>query len=79
MFYVFDMFVFVHFVLLGFIYLRRNLQCYNKNALNLMESDIHINSNFKVEEFMGGNKAYIPAKLWYHLIIIKEIKWEAAM
>lgn len=57
------MFVFVHFVLLGFIYLRRNLQCYNKNALNLMESDIHINSNFKVEEFMGGNKAYIPAKL----------------
>lgn len=56
-------FVFVHSVLLGFIYLRRNLQCYNKNALNLMESDIHINSNFKVEEFMGGNKAYIPAKL----------------
>lgn len=37
-------FVFVHSVLLGFIYLRRNLQCYNKNALNLMESDIHINS-----------------------------------
>lgn len=68
-------FVFAHSVLLGFIYLRRNLQCYNKNALNLMESDIHINSNFKV----GGNKAYIPAKLWYHLIIIKEIKWEAAM
>lgn len=56
-------FVFVHSVLLGFIYLRRNLQYYNKNALNLMESDIHINSNFKVEEFMEGNKAYIPAKL----------------
>lgn len=56
-------FVFVHSVLLGFIYLRRNLQYYNKNALNLMESDIHINSNLKVEEFMGGNKAYIPAKL----------------
>lgn len=37
-------FVFVHSVLLGFIYLRRNLQYYNKNALNLMESDIHINS-----------------------------------
>lgn len=37
-------FVFVNSVLLGFIYLRRNLQRYNKNALNLMESDIHINS-----------------------------------
>lgn len=26
-------FVFVHSVLLGFIYLRRNLQCYNKKCI----------------------------------------------
>lgn len=55
-------FVFVYFVLLGFIYLRCNLQCYNKNVLNLMELDIYINFNFKVEEFMGGNKVYIFVK-----------------
>lgn len=44
-----------------------------------MELDIYINFNFKVEEFMGGNKVYIFVKFWYYLIIIKEIKWEVVM